>query len=96
MLCNKTFLANLEYLFYNLKMNALDTLIELSSQMELEHAEESRSPAVGRVAPSVNEERIETTPACFTPKARPEFNEREKEPRSFIRRNSPTANKSIY
>jgi len=45
-------------------MNALDTLIELSGQMELEHAEESRSePAAGRVA-----ERIETKPSCFTPK----------------------------
>jgi len=42
-------------------MNALDTLIELSSQMELEHAEDE--PA---------------KPACFTPKARPEFTEREK------------------
>ena len=55
-------------------MNALDTLVELSGQMELEHAEESRGePAAGRVA-----ERIETKPACFTPKARPEFTEREK------------------
>lgn len=35
-------------------MNALDTLIELSSQMELEHAEESHSEPV--------------KPACFTPK----------------------------
>ena len=45
-------------------MNALDTLVELSSQMELEQAEESRGEAA--------------KPACFTPKARPEFNEREK------------------
>ena len=45
-------------------MNALDTLVELSGQMELEHAEESRGePAAGRVA-----ERIETKPPCFTPK----------------------------
>ena len=50
-------------------MNALDTLIELSSQMELEHAEESRG---GRA------QAVETKPACFTPKARPEFTEREK------------------
>jgi hypothetical protein len=47
-------------------MNALDTLIELSGQMELEHAEDRA-------------ERIEPAkPACFTPKARPEFTEREK------------------
>jgi predicted DNA-binding helix-hairpin-helix protein len=45
-------------------MNALDTLVELSSQMQLEHAEESHGDTV--------------KPACFTPKARPEFNEREK------------------
>lgn len=50
-------------------MNPLDTLIELSSQMELEHAEESRG---GRA------QAVETKPACFTPKARPEFTEREK------------------
>jgi predicted DNA-binding helix-hairpin-helix protein len=35
-------------------MNALDTLVELSGQMELEHAEESRSEPA--------------KPACFTPK----------------------------
>ncbi len=68
-------------------MNALDTLIELSSQMDLEHAEESRQP-VGRVdggsryIPSEllnHRHRTETThPSCFTPKARPEFTEREK------------------
>lgn len=45
-------------------MNALDTLVELSSQMELEHAEEAHGEPA--------------KPACFTPKARPEFNEREK------------------
>ena len=45
-------------------MNALDTLVELSGQMELEHAEEARpEPA---------------KPACFTPKAHPGFNEKEK------------------
>jgi predicted DNA-binding helix-hairpin-helix protein len=52
-------------------MNALDTLIELSGQMELEHAEESHASAR-----SVHEE--PSKPACFTPKARPEFTEREK------------------
>jgi predicted DNA-binding helix-hairpin-helix protein len=50
-------------------MNALDTLIELSGQMELEHAEESHTSAVGDEP---------AKPACFTPKARPEFSEREK------------------
>jgi len=45
-------------------MNALDTLVELSGQMELEQAEEARGEPA--------------RPACFTPKARPEFNEREK------------------
>jgi len=44
-------------------MNALDTLVELSGHMELEHAEESRSEPI--------------KPGCFTPKARPEFTERE-------------------
>ena len=58
-------LVNLEYVFYNPSMSALDTLVELSSQMELEHAEESRGD---RVAPSDSEGRIETKPACFTPK----------------------------
>src|SRR5215216_3990007 len=42
-------------------MNALDTLIELSGQMELEHAEESHSPSL-----EVHEEPAK--PACFTPK----------------------------
>jgi predicted DNA-binding helix-hairpin-helix protein len=46
-------------------MNALDTLVELSSQMELEHAEESHG---GRVALSDSEGRTETKPACFTSK----------------------------
>jgi predicted DNA-binding helix-hairpin-helix protein len=55
-------------------MNPLDTLVELSSQMELEHAEESRGGRV--VAPQAP--RTETKPDCFTPKARPEFTEREK------------------
>jgi predicted DNA-binding helix-hairpin-helix protein len=39
-------------------MDALETLQSLSSQMELEHAEESRSSTA----------QIETRPACFTPK----------------------------
>jgi predicted DNA-binding helix-hairpin-helix protein len=62
-------LARLEYLFYNQDMNALDTLVELSGQMELEHAEESRSSSIAQSEPA--------KPACFTPKARPEFTERE-------------------
>jgi predicted DNA-binding helix-hairpin-helix protein len=45
-------------------MNALDTLVALSGQMELEPAEESRGESA--------------RPACFTPKASPEYNEREK------------------
>ena len=43
-------------------MNALDTLVELSSQMELEHAEESRS------SPSGGSQVEPVKPACFTPK----------------------------
>lgn len=45
-------------------MNALDTLVELSSQMTLEHAEESTG---GRVAPR-SSARIETKPGCYSPK----------------------------
>ncbi len=56
-------------MFYNYFMNALDTLVELSGQMELEHAED-RSDRQSRSEPA--------KPACFTPKARPEFTEREK------------------
>ena len=60
-------------------MNALDTLVELSGQMELEHAEERR----GFDTPSAHASGYSTTgepakPVCFTPKARPEFTEREK------------------
>jgi predicted DNA-binding helix-hairpin-helix protein len=44
-------------------MDQLETLQTLSEQMGLEHAEESRGEP--------------TKPACFTPKARPEFTERE-------------------
>jgi len=63
-------------MFYNYLMNPLDTLIELSSQMEMEHAEEKR----GLDTPSAGAPGYSTTnkPACFTPKARPEFTEREK------------------
>lgn len=49
-------------------MDQLETLVALSSQMELEHAEEARSSPV----------QTESPPACFTPKARPAFTEREK------------------
>jgi len=46
-------------------MNALDTLVELSSQMELEHAEEARSSnKVGQGDPAPTQDR----PGCFTPK----------------------------
>ncbi len=41
-------------MFYNPTMNALETLVELSGQMELEHAEEARVEPV--------------KPGCFTPK----------------------------
>jgi predicted DNA-binding helix-hairpin-helix protein len=57
-------LAILECLFYNLHMNALDTLVELSGQMELEHAEEAR--AHPHSAP--REPAEPAKPACFTPK----------------------------
>lgn len=43
-------------------MNALDTLVELSSQMELEHAEDASTSLAG--ARSAQHEK----PACFTPK----------------------------
>jgi len=56
-------------------MNALDTLIELSGQMELEHAEENRASSAPQ---SGSAQREPAKPACFTPKARPEFTEREK------------------
>jgi predicted DNA-binding helix-hairpin-helix protein len=45
-------------------MNALDKLVELSGQMELEPAEEARGEPA--------------KPSCFTPKAGPALNEREK------------------
>ena len=57
-------LVNSENLFYNETMDQLETLQTLSDQMGLEHAEESRGEPA--------------KPACFTPKARPEFTEREK------------------
>lgn len=56
-------------------MNPLDTLVELSSQMELEHAEEARGGLDPRRTLPDRHRRIETKPACFTPKARPEFTE---------------------
>jgi predicted DNA-binding helix-hairpin-helix protein len=63
-------------------MDAIGTLKMLSSQMELEHAEESRASS----SPNGSAQR-EAKPACFTPKARPpekhrdysEFTEREKD-----------------
>ncbi len=45
-------------------MNALDKLVELSGQMELEPAEEARGEPA--------------KPACFTPQAQPGFTEKEK------------------
>ena len=48
-------------------MDAIGTLKMLSGQMDLEHAEETRTP-VGRVVPNGSEGRIETKPACFSPK----------------------------
>ena len=74
-------LAILEYMFYNSCMNALDTLVELSGQMELEHAEESRAerrPSAAKSADEAQFQREPIKPACFTPKGRPEFTEREK------------------
>jgi len=50
-------------MFYNQVMNALDTLVELSSQMELEHAEEARG--LDRLRSTTNQT---AKPACFTPK----------------------------
>jgi predicted DNA-binding helix-hairpin-helix protein len=44
-------------------MNPLDTLVELSGQMELEHAEESRSLSTGSA-----DAQTDAHPACFTPK----------------------------
>ena len=61
-------------MFYNHFMNALDTLVELSSQMELEHAEDASNSTSLRSGSA----QLDAKPACFTPKARPEFNEREK------------------
>jgi predicted DNA-binding helix-hairpin-helix protein len=51
-------------------MNALDTLVELSDQMDLEHAEETRREPGGREATSDRQwgTGVETKPACFTPK----------------------------
>ena len=59
-------------------MNALETLADLSGQMELEHAEESRSSTSSHAVPMHLRESEPAKPACFTPKARPELKEREK------------------
>lgn len=53
-------------------MNPLDTLIELSNQMELEHAEESRN-----FNPPASDSNADK-PACFSPKISSEFTEKEK------------------
>lgn len=47
-------LVRLEYLFYNINMDQLETLYALSDQMDLEHAEETRGEPA--------------KPVCFTPK----------------------------
>ena len=44
-------------------MNALDTLVELSSQMELEHAEDASTALAG-----ARSAQHDNKPACFTPK----------------------------
>ncbi|HVF25489.1 MAG TPA: radical SAM protein [Anaerolineales bacterium] len=49
-------------------MDALETLADLSGQMELEHAEESRSSAPSHVVPMHLRESEPTKPACFSPK----------------------------
>jgi predicted DNA-binding helix-hairpin-helix protein len=55
-------------MFNNQFMNALDTLVELSSQMELEHAEESRGGSGRDASTSANASAQREKPACFTPK----------------------------
>lgn len=50
-------------MFYNWFMNALDTLADLSGQMEFEHAEEKRSAPTRGAAGGEP-----AKPACFTPK----------------------------
>ena len=49
-------------------MNALATLADLSGQMELEHAEESRSSTSSHAVPMHLRESEPTKPGCFTPK----------------------------
>ena len=49
-------------------MDALETLADLSGQMELEHAEESRSSTAGFDGTSQPSAQTEVRPACFTPK----------------------------
>ena len=66
-------------MFYNQSMDAIEKLKSLSGQMELEHAEESRDSSSTHEDPMHFRGRPEPAkPACFTPKARPEFTEREK------------------
>ena len=56
-------------MFYNQPMNALDTLIELSGQMELEHAEDTSTAFVAKNAPhSAQRDESLAKPACFSPK----------------------------
>jgi hypothetical protein len=57
------FLANLEHLSCNQRMDAIGTLKLLSGQMELEHAEEAR-PSAGRVVPKGRIETTSNKPAC--------------------------------
>ncbi len=58
-------------------MDAIGTLKMLSSQMELEHGEEYRASGRGASSSPVGSAQRGTKPVCFTPKARPEFTERE-------------------
>jgi predicted DNA-binding helix-hairpin-helix protein len=59
-------------------MDQLETLRSLSEQMGLEHAEESRGFDTPQSARGYSTTGEPAKPACFTPKARPEFTEREK------------------
>ncbi|MEO7838777.1 MAG: hypothetical protein ABIU06_05460, partial [Anaerolineales bacterium] len=55
-------------MFYNPSMDALETLADLSGQMELEHAEEPRASTSAHVVPMHLRESEPAKPACFTPK----------------------------
>ncbi len=59
-------------------MDQLETLRSLSGQMELEHAEEARGLDTLPQTPSRSTGVGPARPACFTPKARPELDERQK------------------